>query len=271
VLRLWRERVRVALCPDRVVAARLSRSRNRGALARAILPVTGAGHDPSWQPAVAALSEGLSKVGASEADVTAILSNHFVRYLALPWSEGLRTEEDWRAFAEHRFLKAHGPEASEWSLRLSSSDGRGPRVASAIDRRLVEAISLTLHQGGNRLASLQPYLMTSFNRLRGRLAPGSAWVITHEPGRLAMGFVVDGQWQAVRQRRVEIDWAPGLADLLDRESQLAGLPLRPDRVYVDAPEMTDELPPRLGEYRIERVPSGLAATAGDDVVFAMIS
>ena len=150
--RLFPERVRVRISPAEVLA---------GGRSIACDPAFGA--EP-WQGAVAALK---SLEWTQACRVTVVLSNHFVRYAVLPWSDGLSTQAEEEAYLRHHFGKIHGERAKAWTLR-ASEDRRGvPRLASAIDSALLEELKSAFPKAGKaRLASVQPELMEAINRWR---------------------------------------------------------------------------------------------------------
>jgi hypothetical protein len=167
---------------------------------------------------------------AAEANLTVVLSNHYVRYAVLPWSEALDSDESWLAYAAHVFTETHGNAAAGWEIRVSDSGRRRPRVACAIDRALLERLRAI-----PGVVSVQPYLMAAFNARHAELAGGSTWFVLHEPGRLTLGLIVDGLWRLVRNRHARADWRASLPHMLARELGTCGeLPV--DRVIVHSEE-----------------------------------
>lgn len=220
----WRPDFRVGLCPDRLVCR------------PAPHPVTGNPVDEL-------------RTVAGRRRTTVVVSNHFVRYAVLPWSEALRTPADWLDFARHRFAAIHGAASAEWQIRVSGGERRKARVASAIDAALLDALRST-----GAVASVQPYLMAAFNSRRRSFDGNPAWFVVQEPGRLAVALLAQGEWKLARCRQVPAGWQEALPQLLERERALA-----------DAPECHDvylwsesEAPRELGRYRISDVTLGAA-------------
>jgi hypothetical protein len=196
VSRLFPERVRVRLSPAEVLA---------GGRSIACDPALGA--EP-WQGAVAALK---TLEWTQACRVTVVLSNHFVRYAVLPWSEGLTpAEED--AYLRHHFAKIHGERAKAWTLR-ASEDRRGvPRLASAIDSAFLEELESAFPKDGKaRLASVQPELMEAINRWRDAIPAAGAWLVLAEPERACLAMHREGGWRSVQNAKGE--WLT----LLERE------------------------------------------------------
>jgi hypothetical protein len=218
---LWRDQVRIALCPDRVIFVRLSQGFRPRVVAKGVITCESAapGEQP-WQPALETLKRVLPDCGQARADTVVILSNHFVRYALIPRCEQLSGEEEEMALVRHSFTKIYGAAAEAWEIRLSEDGGNGPRVASAVDQRLVESLREVLASSVMKLRSIQPYLMAAFNQWRGRLGREAGFVLV-EPGRLCLALLRDRQWRAVRTARISLAaWPLELALVLDRERYL---------------------------------------------------
>jgi hypothetical protein len=162
------------------------------------------GREP-WQGAV----HVLKNLELPRARATVVLSNHFVRYALVPWSDALAGEAEEAAYVRHHFAHIHGERAKSWAFRASE----GPsRLCSAIDADLLKAIK-ECFSGKNkaRLVSVQPGLMAAFNRWRGSIPPAGAWLALVEPDRACVGLHAKGRWQSVQNARGE--WLA----LLERE------------------------------------------------------
>lgn len=248
--RLWPDPVRVALLPDRVLGVRLTHGLRPKPAARQEQAVEPAKGGRTWAGAVDQLLSLLSALGAKRARVTVILSDRFVRYLILPPSPALASEADWRAFAEHRFAEVFGAHAGG-STVLASAEGDSARVACAFDAALVEAMRSTLESRGHRLVSLRPHFVAGFNRVCRAIRGEPAWFVGQEPGQLTVGSVAGRQWRFIRQRRVGQDWLDELPCMLERESELAGLPSAAGKAYVASLDATGRVPAKLGSIAIE--------------------
>jgi len=197
VSRLFPDKLRVVLTPDEVLAG-----------GRSVVADPAAGAEP-WQGAVATLK---SLEWTKPCRVTAVLSNHFVRYAVLPWSDGLSTPAEEEAYLRHHFAKIHGERAKGWTLRASEAPRGALRLASAIDTALVEALKAAFPKNGKaRLVSAQPELMEAANRCRGAIPAGGAWLVLAEPERACIALHAGQGWRSVQNAKG--DWHT----LLDRE------------------------------------------------------
>ena len=269
---LWRKQVGIALYPGRLVLARASRGMRRRLEHKAIveLPPAQPGMPP-WQPGVDALAEKVAAGELAKVDVTLVLSNCFVRYMLVPWSEALGGREEELAFARHCFAHVYGSEVEGWALKLGSAGPGQPRLACAIEQKLVDALSSCMAALGSRYRSLQPHLMASFNRARARLDERPAWLVVAEPGLLCLALVQDGNWQSVRTLKVGPDWIEQLPGMLAREECLIDSRAECDQVLVFAPDGPDTVAAQAGKWRFEKlVPSLFPGTAaGADAPFSV--
>lgn len=177
--------------------------------------------------------EKLTRIpGKGELEV--ILSNHLVRYAVLPWSEALSSEGRWASFAEHVFAKTYGPAASDWRIRICNTGRRRARVACAVEGALLDALA-----GVERVVSVVPHFMVAFNGRRSEFARDPGWIVVHEPGRLTLGLVCDGEWKLLRNRSAREEWRDTLGELLRREAATSGEPTC-ERVVISLGEALHE-------------------------------
>ena len=230
--RLSPERLLIGLAPDSVSLLRLSGGAKPRALDKRTLACDAAAGEP-WEGAAAALARLAGEFAKASARVTVVLSNHFARYALVPWSEDLGKADEQTAFARFCFAKIHGERSKDWDLRLSPGDSGSARVASAVDTPLVRAIGSAFSSRA-KLVSVQPYLMSAFNRARTRLATARAWLLLVEPGRTCLARLEQGRWAAVRNSRGDSSAPQQWAGLLDRERHLAGGDPAAETVHVHA-------------------------------------
>jgi hypothetical protein len=157
-------------------------------------------------------------------DVTAILSNHFVRYTIVQPQDGATAEEE-LALARFQFNKIHGERARGWEVRLSRAGG-GARLACAIDASLLERLKACFPKGGKaRLVSVQPALMAAYNGARDRIPREGAWLLLVEAGRACLARLAAHGWASVHHV-AEGEWER----LIERERSRAGGDSLPDLV-----------------------------------------
>jgi hypothetical protein len=244
----WRKELRVGFGADQLIVS------------DRVIPVQRAPQGPEWLAAAEALAEALGAPARARPRVTVVLANHLVRYALLPWNETLKSGEQWMALARHRLAAIHGSASAEWDVRIAETGPRGARVVAAVERGLLQALDEKLAAAGASLGSVQPYLMTAFNPLRGRAALAAWWLVIEEPGRLTLALLSSGAWLALRTRRVDSRWRELLPDILERENALLGVDAPATQVLVCTQSHFD---PEMHEaFRLEAVDYGELAMAG---------
>src|SRR5438105_13448716 len=103
--------------------------RFRGWLKRNLIGEDSVACDPAsgaepWQGAIAALKALEVK---QPCNVTVILSNHFVRYAIVPWSNAPNTAAEEDAYIRHHFPKIHGERTKSWTRPTTGGRAGAPR------------------------------------------------------------------------------------------------------------------------------------------------
>jgi len=159
---------------------------------------------PGWREAVQALQDDLGREPLRARGLDVVLSDHWVRYVALPWREGLNGAAEWAAYAAHAFGTTYGDVAGRWRVRVAAGLPGDARLAAAIDDELPAALAALAGEAGLPLGRIEPHFCRAFDRFR-RVLPGAgAWFVTLEPGRLCAGRVAGGGcFEVVRARSGE--------------------------------------------------------------------
>ena len=223
MLPLWADQVSVLMCPDRLLVAHRSRGLRPGPMTTTMVPVPASSEGAAgWEPAAAKLEALLAATPQWRGSaLRIILSNHFVRYVLVPWSDDLSNEKEHLVLARRHFALTHGPVAKNWAIRMSLDRPGECHVASALDESLVSRLSLAAAASHVKLVSLEPLLMAAFNRWRQDFREEAQWFVTVESGMLCGALVGRNRWIALRRWRTEDDWASELPLWLSRE-QLIG-------------------------------------------------
>ena len=75
-----------------------------------------------------------------------VLSNTFVRYLVLPWRDGVYRQQDWQAVAQHAFRQQYGAVADNWRIKVRLLAYGENVLAAAIDETLCEQLDACAKQ-----------------------------------------------------------------------------------------------------------------------------
>jgi len=236
--RLFPDRVRITLSPNEIKLVRLTNGRKPRELARKQLEGPG-GSD--WRPVVASLAEVLRETTWHKAEASVELSNHYVRYVRVPWVEDLTSESERLAYAHHCFTQLFGPRIGQWAVRLSDDRYNAAQVASAIEPELMDALSVAMAGASLKLVSLKPGFMNAFNQCRHALSTDPCWFVHVEPGRACLARIENGEWTGVRTTRLGTDWTSDLSVILSREQLTHAGPIRDSKIYVYAPSYTPTL------------------------------
>lgn len=264
MLRLWRDQVRIALCPDRVITVHYRAGLRPRIVAKQVRHYSAA--EPGWQAALPVLQSALANPDWENADATLILSNHFMRFLLLPWSDVALTGAEKLSLLQHRFNEVYGEASATWELRLNEGSFAAPSLASAVDRDLLGQLQGIFKASPLRLKSIQPYLMSAFNVCRRDLGNGAAWLVLVEQGMSCIGLLHRGQWQSIRLRRTGSDWFDETMLALEREILLADHGKQTSKVLVYAPEHPVPALLKRGALTIHAVlPDARAALAPGDM------
>lgn len=257
---LLRDELRIVLTPNQVLLARIGRSFGWNGLRRRVLKkevvscanYSGgdvAGGATQWGAAMQALEAALARKAGRKAFATVILSNHFMRYVLVPWSDVPGDEAEEIAYARHAFRQAYGDVTETWDLRLSPGKAGMPQLASAVDPRLPEALRALFDRTGIALESIQPHLMAAYNTCQDILRERSAWFALVEPGNLCLAMLRRGQWERLRTMRLEGDGRVALPLILERESFLAESATATDDVLLWAPWLGNPLLPASKRWK----------------------
>ena len=232
----WRDEVCIALCPDRVILARVAGRWRPRVLAKEIVPCHE--HDAAdWKPCVAALVRALADARWKDADASVTLSNHFVRFALVPWHAALATDDEKLAWVRHHFVEIYGDAVANARYRWSEEGPAEACLASAIDGEFVDQVRQAFEGSALRLRTIRPYLMSVFNRIGPRARGKDLWLIAPEPGHVCLGAIAQGRWRGITSRHIGADWQTELRTLLDRELVIAGGTDAPQAVFAYAPQL----------------------------------
>ena len=214
--RLWRDRLVIGVAPDRLSALRL-RGRLRPRITDRYDNLLQLEDTSRWGQVLGAMEALLSQPAWRDCDVTAILSNHYVHYAVLPKVQHLAAAEQ-SAFAKILFGNTFGDLSIGWELRVSPASSGMSTLACGVPLALLDGLR-TICNGRGWLRSIQPSLMSVFNRTRPLIGKRSGILAMVESGRITLASIEHGQWNFVVTRASD---GNNLAQLLAEESELHG-------------------------------------------------
>ncbi|MEF7612415.1 hypothetical protein V4F39_00745 [Aquincola sp. MAHUQ-54] len=218
----WRDRIEAQVGPESVRLTHRPRGWRPQAPRGIDVPCVAEGPRPA--AAVAALADGLARLGVPRAAVSVCLSHRFVRLALVPGGRELRDEAEREAAARHGLRKVVGDEAQQWRVVLDGEAGRGAAVAAGIEPGLFDGLASALSQAQVRGAAIEPLLSVAVRRCRAALAAGPAWLAVAEPGQVVLAALDRGDWQRLRTHRLRAPLAQELPGLLAQAGLVEGLP-----------------------------------------------
>lgn len=233
MLRLWSDRLLVALRPDQVTVLRIHRVWST-VHEKAIKHCAPEAAQPKWQAAVFALDEILSSKDYQGATVSIVLSHHFVRSALVPGNVAVRNANEEHALAQHCIAQANGGLPGDWRVSISEGLPGTSKVACAIEGPFFQAITNSIAKSNNRLLSVRPYFVAAFDARRKHLKKHHAWFAAIESDRCCFGRIDRGQWQSISTRRIFSSVETELPTFLKQEGLLTGTGGAPEQVFIVA-------------------------------------
>jgi len=212
-------RLVVTLDPEHVTIRSVARGWQRSAGAaqvRACAPVVDM---PPWQGALTTLQHWLEEEGGARAALEVELSDRFVRYALVPWSDAVSGRAELAALARVHVEALYGDIASGWQILADMGEHGSAGVACALDVSLLEALRALCGIHRLRLVALRPRFMRIINGARGDIG-ADALLACVEPGQCVLASRRDGAWHSIRTVRCSSD---ELSAHIEREIVLQGL------------------------------------------------
>ncbi|MFM9913797.1 MAG: hypothetical protein ACKVN9_09720 [Methylophilaceae bacterium] len=226
---LSRDRLAIAIYPERVVWLRATKGLRTVVKAKGIIPCA-TEKSPTWTGVLAALPQALKE--AANINVSIVLSNRLVRYAITPNPDSANSREELDALTRHVFERTHGEVVSSWEIRLSDASPGHSALASAVDSDLLIALREAVAVSGSRLQAIQPYLMAAFKQQAGK----NGVFVMVEPERLCQLAWKDGGWCGVQQTYANGHWHDTLNESLGRMTMNLALDAKTP-IRVCAPEL----------------------------------
>jgi len=243
----------VALSPDRLDIAMYKRGSSPELRSTAVPPSTSP-DVPNWQSAVVALEAFLrnfnSKSTATKSRrrtrLHVVLSGHFTRWQLLPWSADIKNTTQLNAYAEFQFREVYGAVSQQWRVIAKTQPPGLATPVCAIDLALQEELQRIALAAGCNLVAVQPYYSAAFDTWRKKIKTKSdsnlVWFIAAEPGRVGVGLVQNGCWQALHSERVSeantgaglgtSSWHDKVEALMNRMALANGVDQKSGTLYV---------------------------------------
>ncbi|MBX3617717.1 hypothetical protein [Nitrosomonas sp.] len=254
MLPLWHDQIRVFLAPTRLDWVRLKRGFKPIQLSKASVLFESAGETPNWNSALLQLAQVLSEEPGT--DISIVLSNHFLRYIALPPQSEINTPEEVKSYAQFRMHEVYGNRVDSWALSISDWNPIDGAVCAAIPRDFLAQLEQLITTHGCKLKNIEPYLASVYDRWCAQLQHEKIYLAVIETGRICIAISHHGKWQSIRNQRILHNAADDLLAALDQEVIWSGTKEALELVHLFAPEHPElTLPPHSG-WRVVSLPHG---------------
>ena len=248
----WREEISARIAPGGITLLRNSRGPLRRVLDRQSV-TTSTPDSTAWQPVVELLGAQIEARKWRNADLGVVLGGHLARYLVLPWIENLR-DADALVYARQSFVEVHGKAAEDWAICVSRAVRGLPRIAAAVDRKMIEALHSQARVLRLKLRSVRPVLAAAVEdlaRVDGRM---TGWLAIVESGNSCVARFRGGECMTVRTARFAESAEQHLVAQLEQDAMCAGLESGAGNVYVHAASPLEDTPLREHGWKVLALP-----------------
>ncbi|MDI1300976.1 MAG: hypothetical protein PSX71_03635 [bacterium] len=135
-----------------------------------------------------------------QADIECVLGAAHVRYLLLPWDAQLVDTEFRQTLAHALFARNFQDEPARHEARFSPARYGQPQLAAFVEKELLTSLDFLARKFNGRLTSVEPLLVSVWNRFRRKLEKEQGSLLIAESGRLLAlrhdhGAFTDVQWR----------------------------------------------------------------------------
>lgn len=252
--RLWRDQIQVFLAPERMDLVRSARGFKPVQTAKETVLCERVQGAPVWQPALHQLEEKLGDAAGTELSIT--LSNHFVRYVALPPQAEITAPEEVKSYATFRMREVYAERVDSWILSVSEWNPLNGAVCAAIPRDLMTRVEELAARYQFKLKEIEPYLASVYDRWQQLLCDNKIYFVVIETGRICIALLINGIWHSIRNQRILKNVADELLAALDQEAVLSGNKETVEVAHLFAPEHPDLTLPENCGWRIVPIQTG---------------
>ncbi|SOD18739.1 hypothetical protein [Nitrosomonas ureae] len=252
--RLWRDRIQIFLAPVRLDWVRLKRGLKPVQVAKSTAFFEPAAGIPIWNAAMQQLEKVLAEAAGTE--VSVILSNHFLRYAALPPQNEITTPEEVKSYAEFRMREVYAERVDSWVISISDWSPVDGAVSAAVPHDLIMQLEQMISRYDCKIKIIEPYLASVYDRWQAQLKGDKIYLAIIESGRICIAITHHGKWQNIRNQRILHNAADDLLAALDQEVIWSGTKETTEFVYLFAPEHPEITLPQESGWCIISLPAG---------------
>lgn len=241
MLPLFRDRLNVRLSPTQVAIVKTKRGLWPRSTKPVILLFETNKNQASWESALAVLENWLQQQKAGRAMLDITLSDHWVRYLLIPWTDDVQNAVELEALTEIQFESLYGNQVHDWIIKITPSDFGQPVIASAFAKNLNRAIETLCRSHKLNLVSIKPSFLSKFNQWRLYL-PKSALLVDVESSQCVLATFKNDHWNSLRSVKLNDMSVAALLQAIERELVVQGMDDQA-KVYLHSGiSISDDLP-----------------------------
>ncbi|MGB4812294.1 MAG: hypothetical protein WBP13_07430 [Methylophilaceae bacterium] len=223
-----------------------------------------------WDQALNQLHAKLASMQLSTSkSLNIVLASDFARYLVLPAHHSLMRAGEKVEYARASHREIYGNIAETWHIQCDDAPPNQPTMTVAVDQALIAALTKLAHQYKMRLASVQPYLMPVFNRIKLKLVADQLYFAVVEFGRLLFAHLKNGHWQQIHSFPLGLDWPAQLKNIALREG-MSNEKAADFVLMVYAPNHKTTNLPHIAGWTLQRISMDSQSSKGLDPHYAML-
>jgi len=187
-----------------------------------------------WSSAIQQLDKVLSEIKPTEkTHLYLTLTSDLVRFIILQPQSMLVSNAEKQAYAKATYQEIYGSVSADWVIKCHPAAPQHSTVCAAIDQNLLNSIEGLAIKYKLSLKSVQPYLMSVFNRISHQLKKSNNLLAIVEFNQIVIVNISNGQFLQIRNIKISDNWQNTLEETLAREKLLGNV--GSDHVMIYAP------------------------------------
>jgi hypothetical protein len=231
---LWRDQLQVFFAPERVNLVRSSRGYKPQNIANISAGCDRQPDRKHWEAPLQQLATMLDS--AEKTEMTITISNHFIRYAALPPQDEITTPDELVAYANFRMREIYAERVNDWILSVSAWNPSSGAICAAISRDLLTQLQELAERHRIKLKGIVPYLVSAFDQWHKIFDDQRTCFVLVETGRFCIALLADNIWHGIRNQRILNKVEDELLAALDQEAIFSGHKEAVEEVRLFAPE-----------------------------------
>jgi mRNA-degrading endonuclease YafQ of YafQ-DinJ toxin-antitoxin module len=188
-----------------------------------------------WKVALQQLDRQLKALNLPfKTQLSVTLASDLVRYIVLPAHHIAMNASEKLGYAQAAYREIYGAAADSWKISIDDTPPAQPTLACAIDISLYEALDQLAQKYQLTINTIQPYLMTTFNRLFSSIKNANASLVVVEQTRMLTLLLQNGVCQQVRSEKLTSDWQAILEQSISRDQLLTNNMSKELMIYAPA-------------------------------------